>query len=68
MLAAASPSCARAFPPELCEEGNQVAAQSVQRRLGLAGDFGAEVACGPLSETGFGGVEEAWNVMGQIRV
>jgi hypothetical protein len=46
------------------EEGSQIVALSVQRRLGLAGDFGDEVACGPLNETGFGGVEEAWNVMG----
>jgi len=50
------------------EEGNQIAALSVQRRLGLAGDFGDEVACRPLSETGFGGVEEAWNVMGEMSV
>ncbi|SRR6266511_3571246 len=50
------------------EEGHQIAALSVQRRLGLAGDCGDEVACGPLSETGFGGVEEAWNVMGEMRV
>jgi hypothetical protein len=34
------------------EEGNHIAALSVQRRLGLAGDFGDEVACGPLAEVG----------------
>jgi hypothetical protein len=50
------------------EEEHHIAALRVQRRLELAGDFGDEVACGPLSETGFGGVEEAWNVMGEIRL
>jgi hypothetical protein len=52
---------------ELAVEGKQaleVAALGVERGWRLAGHFRDEVEGGELGETGCGGLDEGWNVMG----
>jgi hypothetical protein len=52
---------------ELAVEGKQaleIAALGVERSWRLAGDFRDEVEGGEFGETGCGGLDEGWNVMG----